>query len=209
MNRIILSLLIFCGIQNLNAQALSETMKTYRNACLKMLEGIDHNFDKYLLWDAIDLYNKVKITEFSEQDFTPVDTLTIYNEVNPKFYFIPEYADSLIRYGSLVEIDNISILRKGEDYDVQILHKGIKANSSVAYKSVGQNDCEMIVIGESGANVKLTIENVSTGASYVGLAENNGQLSYVIWHLPSEGSEFIFKVDNLSDKDVTIVIAVN
>ncbi len=209
MNRIILSLLIICSIQDANAQALSETMKTYRNACLKMLEGIDHNFDKYLLWDAIDLYNKVKITEFSEQDFEPVDTLTIYNEVKPKIYFIPEYADSLIQHGTLVEIDNISILRKGEDYDVQILHKGIKAKSSVAYKSAGQDNCEMIVLGESGANIKLTIENVSSGATYDGYVENNGQISYVTWHLPSEGSEFIFKIDNLSDKDVSIVIAVN
>ena len=197
------------GIQNSFCQTLSETMKAYRDACFKMLEGIDHNFDKYILWDAIDLYNKVKITEFSEQDFEPIDTMTTCNEVKPRIYFIPEYADSLILAGTLVEIDNISILRKGEDFDVQILHKGIKANTSVSYRSAGQDDCEMIVIGESGANIKLTIEDVKTGATYEGIQENHGQLSYVIWRLPSELSQFIFKIDNLSDKDVSIVIAVN
>lgn len=209
MKRTILSLLILCGFQSIYSQSLSKTMIAYRDACLKMLEGINHNFDKYILWDAIDLYNKVKITEFSDVDYISVDTTMVHNEISPNILFIPEYADSLIKCGELVDIDNISILRKGEDYDVQILHKGLKAMKSIAYKSVGQDDCEMMVLGETGSIVKLTITDVGSGIVYEGIQENNGMSSYVIWHLPSNGSEFIFKIDNLSEKDISIVIAVN
>ena len=191
------------------AQQLSDKMTTYHDACLKMLDGINQGFNKYILWDAIDLYNQVRITEFNDEDYVPVDSSVVYNEVPPKILFTPEYADSIIVAGSLVDIDDISILRKGEDFDIQILHKGLKANGSIAYISAGFDDCEMMVVGNSGANIKLTITDLTTGVSYEGTQENDGMISYVLWSLPAEDSEFVFRIDNLSDDDVSIVIAAN
>lgn len=211
MKQLLLSIFILLAGQPTLAQPqpMSDKMTTYRDACLKMLDGINQDFDKYILWDAIDLYNQVRITEFNDEDYVPIDSSVVYYELPPKIFFTPEYTDSLIIAGTLVDIDDISILRKGEDFDIQILHKGIKANGSVAYKSAGFDDCEMMVVGNLGANIKLTITDLTTGVSHEGTQENDGMVSYVIWGLPAEGSEFVFRIDNLSDDDVSIVIAAN
>lgn len=194
---------------NTNAQTPSKPMAIYRDACVKLVSGIDNNFDTYDLGDALDLFKKVRITEFSEADYNAVDSTTISNETNPTILFVPEYADSLIRNHMLIDLENISIMRKGEDYDVQILHKGIKAGKTVCYQSAGQDFCELLVVGESKAIIKLTVTNLENKEQYVGVLDRDGSIAYTQWMMSSVGGRFEFKIENETDKDVSIVIAVN
>ena len=100
-------------------------------------------------------------------------------------------------------------MRKGEDYDVQILHKGIKAGKTVCYQSAGQDFCELLVVGESKAKIKLTVTNLENKEQYVGVFERDGSIAYTQWMMSSVGGRFEFKIENETDKDVSIVIAVN
>lgn len=209
MKKILFALFAILGILNTNAQIPSKAMAAYRDACVKLLTGIDNDFDTYDLGDALDLFRKVRITEFSEADYNAVDSTTLLNETNPTILFVPEYADSLIRNHMLIDLDNISIMRKGEDYDVQILHKGIKAGKTVCYQSAGQDFCELLVVSESHAKIKLTVTNLENKEQYVGILDRNGSISYTQWTMSSIGGRFEFKIENETDKDVSIVIAVN
>ena len=209
MKKKVLSVIVFFVAITVYAQTPSAPMSIYRDACVKLLEGIDNNFDTYDLGDALDLFKKVRITEFSIADYYAVDSITIANETAPKILFVPEYADSLIRNHILIDLDNISIMRKGEDYDVQILHKGIKAGKTVSYQSVGQDFCELLIVGESDAKIKLTVINIENNEIHKGSTERNGSISYTQWNMPATGGKFEFKIENETEKDVSIVIAVN
>lgn len=209
MKNFLFALFVVMVALNTNAQTPSKPMATYRDACVKLLSGIDNDFDTYYLGDALDLFKKIRITEFSEADYNAVDSTTISNETNPTILFVPEYADSLIRNHMLIDLENISIMRKGEDYDVQILHKGIKAGKTVCYQSAGQDFCELLVVGESKAKIKLTVTNLENKEQYVGVFERDGSIAYTQWMMSSVGGRFEFKIENETDKDVSIVIAVN
>lgn len=209
MKIILVTLFAILGVQHMDAQTPSKSMATYRDACVKLLSGIDNDFDTYDLGDALDFFKKVRITEFSATDYHAVDSTTIANETKPTILFVPEYADSLIRNHMLIDLDNISIMRKGEDFDVQLLHKGIKAGKTVCYQSAGQDLCELLVVGESHARIKLIVTNLENKEEYVGTFERNGSISYTQWTMSSNGGRFEFKIENESDKDVSIVIAVN
>lgn len=208
MKKIFLLLLSILGIQCVRAQSMSDTMMFYRDACLKMLEGIEKNNDKYILWEAIEMYGKLRLFGLSETEIMPVDSATTHNELSPRLYFVPEFADSLIVSGRLVEIDEISAIR-GKDYDVCVLHKGAKARGTLAYKATGYGECEMMVLGETGADLKLTITDLSSGTVYEGGREYGGMVSCVNWTMPATGAGFLFKIENCSDHDISMVIAVN
>ena len=190
MKNFLFALFVVMVALNTNAQTPSKPMATYRDACVKLLSGIDNDFDTYYLGDALDLFKKIRITEFSEADYNAVDSTTISNETNPTILFVPEYADSLIRNHMLIDLENISIMRKGEDYDVQILHKGIKAGKTVCYQSAGQDFCELLVVGESKAKIKLTVTNLENKEQYVGVFERDGSIAYTQWMMSSVGGRF-------------------
>ncbi len=209
MRTILVTLFALLGVQHMDAQTPSKPMATYRDACVKLLSGIDNHFDTYDLGDALDLFKQVRITEFLESDYNAADSATIFNEAKPTILFAPEYADSLLRNHMLIDLDNISIMRKGEDFDVQLLHKGIKAGKTVCYQSAGQDLCELLVVGESHAKIKLIVTNLENKKEYVGTFERDGSISYAQWTMPSIGGKFEFKIKNESDKDVSVVIAVN
>ena len=208
MRKIFFLLAAFLGVQNIWAQSMSEAMTSYRDACLKMLEGIGKNYDKYILWEAVEMYDNVRISWFAESDYMPKDMETLHDELPPALYFVPEFADSLIVTGGLVSLDEISAVR-GRDFDVCILHKGIKAKGTLVYEAAGAGDCEMMVLGETGADLKLTITDLSSGTVHEGGREYGGMVSCVNWTMPATGAGFLFKIENCSDHDISMVIAVN
>ena len=64
MKIILVTLFAILGVQHMDAQTPSKSMATYRDACVKLLSGIDNDFDTYDLGDALDFFKKVRITEF-------------------------------------------------------------------------------------------------------------------------------------------------
>ena len=208
MKRLIIIVTLVCSYFMSNAQALSKPMQDYKCACLKLVEGINSDFDKYILSDAIDLFRKVKITEIPDELCVPVENNTDA-EILPKIYFVKAYADSLIRAQKIVELDNISIVNKGEDNDIFIKHKGIKAHTSVSYKSIGNGSCEMMIIGYPSSSLSLNIRDITSDNVYHGRTEDSTNVTYCIWTLPKNDTEFIFTIENLSDADATVVIAIN
>lgn len=204
----VLILALLTGMHaNAQTKQLSAPMNAYKDACLKMQEGIAQGFDSDLLLDAIDMFQKVEIIPFDEADYHASDSVTAKNEAMPKIWYIPEYADKLILTKQLVKLDDISIMRG--DFDIQVLHKGIKPYGKISYISAGCDHCEMLVVSEKDSNIRLTVKDTSKDIEYKGVSGKTRNVSWVVWDMPAEGGEFIFSVENLSDKEVSLVIAVN
>jgi hypothetical protein len=189
---------------------LSEPMHTYMDACITFNEGISDNFNKYKISDAIDLFKKVELAEIPSELCVAVADTVLKNEVKPKISYTAKYADYVLRNQNLIELDNISLMNKGnEDNVISIISKGIRSNSAVAYSLVGNGYCEMLVVGNPDANLDFCVTDISTGIKYIGIKENTDNVSWVTWTLPDEDTPFQFEVINKSDSNVSIVVAIN
>lgn len=189
---------------------LSAPMQTYMDACVTFNEGISDKFNKYKISNAIDLFKKVNLSDIPSELCVAVDDTALKNEVKPQIFYIADYADYVLRNQKLIQLDNISLMNKGdEDNAISIIHKGIKAKSSVAYYSAGNGNCEMLVVGNTDANLDFEITELSSGRKYVGKKEGPDNISWIVWTLPHEDTSFKFEVINNSDKEVSIVVAIN
>lgn len=189
---------------------LSEPMQTYKDACICFNEGITDNFNKYKISDAIDLFKNVTLSDIPAELCVADDDIVLKNEVKPQIYYNADYASYVLRNQKLIELDNISLMNKGNEENViSIIHKGIKAKSTVSYNLVGNGNCEMLVVGNTDANLDFEVTDISTGIKYTGTKEGMCNVSWVIWILPEEDTPFKFTVKNNSDNDVSIVVAIN
>lgn len=189
---------------------LSEPMQTYKDACICFNEGITDNFNKYKISDAIDLFKNVTLSDIPAELCVADDDTLLKNEVKPQIYYKADYANYVLRNQKLIELDNISLMNKGnEDNVISIISKGIRSNSAVAYSLVGNGYCEMLVVGNPDANLDFCVTDISTGIKYIGIKEYTDNVSWVTWTLPDEDTPFQFEVINKSDSNVSIVVAIN
>ena len=185
--------------------ALSRPMETYREGCLKMLEAIREK-DKFDLYEAKELMGQVHLGDWT--DARPADNA---GGTNPTLYFDAQFADSLIRHNfDFVAMDDADQMR-GEDEaeyaDLLVLNRAVPPHGTMEYRATGSGHCELMVVAEEAQALKLTVTDADSGQVYEGAAAGDGRTRAVVWTLP-DGGMFVVRVENGSDREVSLVVAV-
>lgn len=185
--------------------ALSEPMETYREGCLKMLEAIREK-DKFDLYEAKELMGQVHLGDWTEAQ--PADNA---GGIAPSLYFDAQFADSLIRHNfDFVAMDDVNQMRgeDGAEYaDLLVLNRAVPPRGTMEYRATGSGHCELMVVAEQAQALKLTVTDADSGQVYEGVAADDGRTRSVVWNLPDAGM-FVVRVENGSDREVSLVVAV-
>lgn len=206
MKNFLFILLVLSTFLPIFGQEMSPAISCYRDGCLKMAHAIEAK-DKYLMYDAKELFAKLSLSSFD--DVVPADDITKQTEKAPMIYFVPSFADSLLLYDFvLVDLDPASILRKGDNNDLILMHRTVPARTTLTYRTIGVGDCEMMLFTMPGGNLRLEVSDVSAGKSCSGEISYGGCVSWAKWFMPQIG-DILFKIENLNDNDATFVVAVN
>ena len=205
MKKLLLSLISLVSMLTMFGKEMSIPMAVYRDGCIKMGQAIA-NHDRYLMYDAKDLFAQVNLSSFD--DVEPADDSTAFLQKAPTILFTPEYADTLlINDFTMIELDPANMIRKGEG-SLYLMHHTIPGGTTLSYKACGIDDCEMIVVTLPGHQLSLNVTNLSTGENYEGIVSGEGCASWVRWQMSTMG-EYLFKIKNEGTSDAPFVVAVN
>ena len=184
---------------------MSEAMKNYRSACLTMLDAIEKK-DRYILYDAQDLFSLNDIIPLSDNDISLDDVTLAQYEMKPTILFNREYTDSLLAHNfSPIDIDDIHENRKG-DGSIYTYHKAIAPQGTLSYSVTGYDDCELMVLTDSGKKLDVTLTD-NNANTYTSDVQNNGQISFISWKMESLG-KYVFTIKNPLENPVSFVIAI-
>lgn len=197
---------LYAGAQT----SVSAAMEQYINGCEKLLTG----FDTKRLSDVAEakiLLSKLRLTTY--QDFEVVNATDSCNISLPSILFTPDFAREIIKSGVITdphEQSNPYLMRKGDDFDLQIWNASIAPNSSIAFKGVAVDDCEMLLLSEIHSGLKLSISSDYSASEIKteSLNAEHSEYSTSVWHMKEQG-DFFFTITNNSDKKQTFVIAIN
>lgn len=208
MKHIILSILItLSGSSVFAQQAPSQAMRTYIDGCNSLLTAIGEK-DIINLVYAEKTLNGVQLIQYTPfEDFEPADSCTMNVLKAPEILFTGEYVDYIIKNNikEFVPVEEPYILRKGENYDLQVWHASILPNSTATFKAAGVGYCEMLLLWASSSDMILKVKpSYSTDVSYI--CGNNYQCA--MWDMNNE-SEFIFVIENKSEASQSFVLAIN
>lgn len=208
MRKILLVIALIVTALTVHSQQMSETMSKYSEGCFALREAIAQK-DFGRLLSAKSKYNNLKLDQYSEEDFSPIDSISQSVILKPTILFTPEFVDTLVSKGiiSLEEIDNAVLMRKG-DGELFLWHASIAPKSSATFKTEGFSDCEMFLCSTQDSNLKLSIGSNTTG-QLVGTPVNDNSAWYINWNLPEDGESFNFTITNNGDSVSTFVIAIN
>lgn len=211
MNKIITFLLLVLSAIFAEAQNnISVAMEQYIGGCDKLLAG----FESKNLADVAEaklLLSKPRLTSY--QDFESINDSDSCVIMQPTIVFTPDYAREIIKSGIINdphEQTNPYLMRKGDDFDLQIWNASIAPNSSVTFKGEAINDCEMLLLSEVNAGLTFFIETDLSSSPIVAdkhLADHC-EFTTATWHMNEQGA-FLFTISNTSDKKQTFVIAIN
>lgn len=211
MNRIISILLFALSVTFAGAQNnISSVMEQYIGGCDKLLTSFDSK-DLADVSEAKLLLSKPRLTSY--QDFELVNSSDSCLIFPPAIIFTPDYAREIIKSGIISdprEQTNPYIMRKGDDFDLQIWNAAIAPNSNVTFKGVAIDDCEMLLLSDDNAGLKLAV--ISDFSSSPVMSDNHltehCEYTTSVWHMKEQGN-FFFTISNTSDKKQTFVIAIN
>lgn len=196
------------SVLTVSAQEMSLTMAKYADGCFLLREAIA-NKDFGKLVDAKVKFSGIKLDQFSEEDFSPVDSVSEQAIQNPTIMFTPQFATQLVDTGviSLSDIKDCHLMRKG-DGELFLWHASIKPHTVATFKSGGTDKCEMFLCSTEDSELNLSIYSESTG-SIQGTPIKNNSAWYSTWDMPTTPEEFTFTIVNNGDEKATFVIAIN
>ncbi len=189
---------------------VSAAMEQYISGCEKLLTG----FDTKRLSDVAEakiLLSKPRLTTY--QDFEVVNATDSCKISLPSILFTPDFAREIIKSGVITdprEQSNPYLMRKEDDFDLQIWNASIAPNSSVAFKGVAVDDCEMLLLSEihSGLTLSVSSDYSASEIKTESLNAEHSEYSTSVWHMEEQG-DFFFTITNNSDRKQTFVIAIN
>lgn len=203
---ILLAAIWFLGIQ---AQEMSSPMANYLKGCELMTEAIQKKSFE-ILTDSKLAMAKVKLTDYSTEDFAPVDSLSASCIEAPAILFTPEYANLLIQNGTF-STDNSKythIMRANDDYDLQIWNASIKAHSRAEFEGVAMGHCEMLLYTPDEKSLRFEVRD--NQGKEIKCSVSKSKTSWVaVWEMPAYPSDFTFSITNDSAKNCTFVVALN
>lgn len=211
MNKIIALLLLMVSVSIADAQNnFSVAMEQYIGGCDKLLAG----FESKNLADVAEaklLLSKPRLTRY--QDFELINDSDSCVIMQPTIIFTPEYAREIIKSGVINdphEQTNPYLMRKGDDFDLQIWNASIAPNASVTFKGEAVDDCEMLLLSEDHSGLLLTVKSDFSSSPIQTEKHLTEHCEYItlVWHMKEQG-DFFFTISNTSDKKQTFVIAIN
>lgn len=182
----------------------SHQMAEYAKGCQKLLDGIAHK-DKYALYEAKEDFAKV-----SMESIAPECKDGSKGEEKPDVLFCQEYADALIKNNFLkTKLDDISIMRNADDSDILVFHKAVDAHGVLNYEWEGSGKCELMLVTTQAEKVKVTVTDKASGKQYTAKPDEKGNINYVAWNMGDADSSYSIRIENLTDKRVSFVVALN
>lgn len=208
MNKVISALLLVVSVLTASSQEMSQTLTKYAAGCFLLREAIANN-DFGKLIDAKIKFDGIKLNQFSEEDFSPIDTLSQQAIQYPTIMFTSQFATELVKTGiiKLSDIEDCHIMRKGAG-ELFLWHASIKPHSVATFKSTGNNKCEMFLCSTEDSDMSLSVWSAPTGAVN-GTPIKNNSAWYAVWNMPASAAEFTFTIANNGAKKATFVIAIN
>ncbi len=221
--RIIVLLLALCAVTGLKAQPLPlDTLDYYENVrmfykgCMKIREGDSLYFHQDTIMGrrafakAMDLLNEEKNDEprIRINDLVMSDIISNEDEISlSEVGFNYDYAEKRYNYQSWTSGGVLRAFTPGTKCSVKEIR--LKPHGVSIY---GNRDnfgkCILIAVAEYGATVKLSIKEKTSGIVHEGKVFENGGVSFSKWILNTY-EDFIYRIENTSEKDATIVIISN
>lgn len=193
---------------SLSAQDMSPAMAKYADGCFLLREAIaQNNFGKLI--DAKVKFYGLKLDQFSDADFAPIDSASNQALLDPTIIFTPQFASKLVKEGviTISNKEDMHIMRKG-DGELFLWHASIKPHTVATFKTVGCETCELFLCSTAEANLSLSVNAESVG-TINGTSIKDNSAWYVNWNMPSEPEEFTFTISNNGEENATFVIAIN
>lgn len=194
---IICGLLLVCGLvdaQEIGSAALEDHFK---KACLLSRQGLEKN-DPYDLTDALVYMSRLKFV---------CDSLIIPQQPAEAVFTVGNISRFFEEERDVVSLAQDAELVRGEnDMTVYLTHELIPAKASVTYENVslGREMLYLMVVASRQTPVKVTVKNGRKKCALI-YEENN---SIAKGQFAGEGASYTITVENLSDNDETIAIAI-
>ncbi len=210
MKKLLFLLLLFPTI----SWAQDMGMDYFKDYCLRVRQGVGNNDAKELM-ECIDGYDSTKYKDdhyfFYKDKKIQLFPLVLEikdgeaNGMGKHIMFTPDYIDAyIIANLEPVEIDPPSLTRGA--YDCRYFHYVIKAHSECTFLAKDENADfgELFVVTEDGGLVNLTVCDVS-GQNVIAQDKNGGPSAQAKWKFGA-ANEYAITVENVSDKDVSVII---
>lgn len=186
------------------AQAMPAKMVTYRNACLRMIDGMALR-DKYALYEAKAAFDSVSLetvdlacTEGGEAQRPPT------------VLYCADYADSLIKHDFIsAHLDNITIMRNNVSGDLMVFHRSLAPHASVTYQWEGHDECSLTVVSQQATQLHVSVTDLSLGQQWKANATPDGHCLQASWTMGNDDSPYAIRMENTGDEPVSFVVALN
>lgn len=208
MKKLILCFFAMITVLTASAQDMSQTMAKYAEGCFLLREAIATKDFRKLI-DAKAKFYGIKLAQFSDEDFSPVDSVSGQVIQYPTIMFTPEFASKLVKERKIIltDIKDCHLMRKG-DGALFLWHASILPHSAATFKSAGNNKCELFLCSTENSDMSLSVFSDYTGAVQ-GTPIKNNSAWHALWDMPESPAEFTFTIANNGDEKATFVIAVN
>ncbi len=227
MKKIVFIFLALCASTVIKAQSLPlDTLDHYENVrmfykgCMKIREGDslylqqDTIMGRRAFAKAMDLLNEEKNVEpkIRINDLVMSDTINNSDEVSlVSKGFNYDYAKTRYDYPSWTSIwvarGVLRAFTPGSKCSVKEIRLRPHGVSIYGNKN-NFGKCIIIAVAEYGATVKLKIQEKTSGIVHDGGSFEKGGVSFTKWVL-NTNEDFIFRIENTSDKEATIVLISN
>lgn len=180
---------------------LTPQLNNFKKACLLEREGI-RNKDKYALLEAGDLFEAIGAEEFYFDD-TRCNPNALSASV---IQFNEEYCNAVVDNDCGIVIMETLHPMRGMDQEVAIASFSIAPGEISTFSSTGSDEGGILVISEDNAPLKvdITMDNSTfTLDSELDKTVHGGILKF-----PADDTIFSINVENLSDRKISFVIAV-
>ncbi len=199
-------------------EALSPKMELFKEYCLRVRDGIENNNISELK-ECVAGYEKAnykknksfiygdsKINLLSMDYFAIKDSVEA-DSMGAHLRFTPDYVNAYIIANLMpVKIKEPSRLRGF--YDCKYTHEAIKAGGKCKYEisKHGDENVELFVVAENGGLINLRV----LGKKDKLIVENieGKPFAQAKWKMPCD-EEFSIEVENVSDKDISVIIVSN
>lgn len=189
-----------------NSNEISNEMKTFMNACIIANKGYQYKNTENIQ-DAIDSLMTLKIERMRENMYSETDSgqaipttgHLVYDPVSLDSILVCDFSFDPIKI-------NPPELLRGESPHIFYINKALRAKGYASFEFIGSGCMELSAVSEFFSDISVTIENENDNTVY-GTGIYGKGISYAKWNL-SKFSKFKVTIYNLSEKDISFVIAI-
>ncbi len=219
MRKTLLTLLSTCATMMAQAQAIpqtalasmNQTMQRYYAGCQLLLNGIAQQSES-ILDEAFRLLDenernkdRIKLQNLEVEYSVSSDTMAVGTHV----YFNGDYAKYCLKQAETPFVAKTSLMRGDNDSDCFVHQDALRGNGKVTYTVVMGGYCQLLVIAEKNAKLKVTVEEQEATQTHQATIYENGSVAFVEWTQGDNSQETNIKVENLSGKDISFILATN